>query len=851
MLSFFSGWSWKMAWRDARSNKKRLFIYISAIIIGVAAQVAITSFRDSLNETINNQSKELLGADLEVETEQPFPDTLRSYFDELGGEQATITEFPSMALFPKGGQTRLSNIRALKGNFPFYGTLETDPVSALQQFKTDTSPSALVDQTLMTQFNLSVGDSIKVGQVTLPISGAVTKVPGETAAASMIGPRIFIPHSMLDSTKLVQQGSRIEYKRYFKFEDDREIAPIESKLDSLEESLAMDIDIETIEERQEELGEAVGNLGKFLNLVGFIALLLGGIGVASSIHVYINQKISTASVLRCFGASSNQTMSIFLIQAIVLGFLGALVGTLMGVGIQYLLPTLVSDFLPVDIELTISWLAIGLGLFTGTGVALVFALLPLLALRKASPLYALRTLEESITQLLSQKVKWTTYGLIALTVFGYATLLTESWRAGGLFTLGMITAFGLLLLTAQLLMKTVKRYFPSHWTYVWRQGLANLYRPHNQTATLMLSLGLGMLLVSTLYFSQDMLMEELDFATRDDAPNLIFFDIQSDQNEGLNNLLEEQDLPILQNVPMVTMRLDSLRGRSIEAVDEDTTTEVRGWALRREYRSTYRDSLIDSETLLEGEWVGTADPSEGPVPVSAAQEIAEDLQLEIGDSLTFDVQGVPISAYVGSIRKVDFQRVQPNFFMLFPTGVLEAAPQIFVTITRTADAQGSARAQQAVVQEYPNVSAIDVSRILETINQFVNKISLAIQFMALFSIITGLIVLGSSVATSRFQRVKESVLLRTIGASRKQIIQILAVEYLFLGVLSALTGLILSVGAAWLLGYFYFDITFVPNGWVIVGGTVLVTALTILIGMINSRSILNKTPIEVLRAETT
>lgn len=846
MSSFFSQWSWKMAWRDARSNKKRLFVYISAIIIGVAAQVAITSFRDSLNNTIDNQSKELLGADLEIETEQPPPDTLTVYFDELGGEQSTITEFPSMVLFPESGNTRLSNIRALQGNFPFYGNLETRPIEAAQQFKSDTS--ALVDQALMTQFNIQVGDSIKVGEVTLPISGAITKVPGEAAAAAMIGPRVFIPQSILDSTNLVQRGSRIEYKQYFKFEGDRDMEPIESRLDSLEKNLAMDIDVETVEERREEIGEAVGNLGKFLNLVGFIALLLGGIGVASSIHVYINQKIGTASVLRCFGASSNQTMSIFLIQAVVLGFLGALIGTLLGVGIQYLLPGLVSEFLPVSVELTTSWLAIGLGLFTGTGVALAFALLPLLALRKASPLYALRTMDGSIISLLSHKTKSIIYVAIALTVMGYATLLTSDWMIGGLFTVGMIISFGLLLLVAKILITLVRRYFPSHWTYVWRQGLANLYRPHNQTTTLMLSLGLGMLLVSTLYFSQDMLMEELDFATRDDAPNLIFFDIQPDQNEGVNQILNEQHTTILQNVPMVTMRLDSLRGRSTQAIDDDTTNNVRDWALRREYRSTYRDSLIDSETLLEGKWIGQA-PENGRVPVSAAKEISEDLNLAIGDSLTFDVQGVSIQAYVGSIREVDFQRVQPNFFMLFPTGVLEPAPQIYVTVSRTSGDDASSAVQQAVVQKYPNVSAIDVSRILETINQFIDKISFAIQFMALFSIITGLIVLASSVATSRFQRIKESVLLRTLGASKKQIIQILSVEYLFLGLLSALTGLILSVGATWLLGYFYFDITFTPNVWVIIIGTLVVTALTILIGMFNSRTIYKKTPLEVLRVE--
>src|SRR5699024_6176343 len=514
---------------------------------------------------------------------------------------------------------------ALRGNFPYYGSLETRPAEAAQQFKS--APAALVDQTLLTQFGIAVGDSVKIGRYTLPIGGAINKVPGESAASAMVGPRVFIPQSVLDSTTLIRRGSRVEYKQYFKFSDKRDIGLITARIDTLEAQLGIDISYETVEERQAEIGNAIGNLGRFLNLVGFIALLLGGIGVASSIHVYINKKISTASVLRCFGASSGQTMSIFLIQAVVLGFLGALAGTLLGIGIQYLLPSLVSDFLPVDIRLTTSWLAIGLGLFTGTGVALAFALLPLLALRKASPLYALRTLDRSITSLLENKVKVIIYALIIVTIFGYAVLLTQSWQTAAIFTIGIMGAFGLLLVVAKLLMQTVMRFFPSHWPYVWRQGLANLYRPQNQTSTLMLSLGLGMLLVSTLYFSQDMLMEELGFASRADAPNLIFFDVQPDQNEPLNQLLENKNLPVLQNVPMVTMRLDSLRGRSARAIADDSTSEVRNWALEHEYRSTYRDSLIDSETLKEGQWIGQAEPAQPAVPVSAAQQVAEDLKL--------------------------------------------------------------------------------------------------------------------------------------------------------------------------------------------------------------------------------
>ncbi|MDX1636416.1 MAG: FtsX-like permease family protein [Balneolaceae bacterium] len=845
MAPFWSPWTWKMAWRDARSNKKRLFLYISAIIIGVAAQVAITSFRESLTTTIDNQSRELLGADLEIEAERPFTEEELAYFDSLGGQQSQMIEFNSMAYLPESGGTRLSQIRAVEGGFPYYGEILTDPPGAADAYRQNNT--ALVDNALLVQFGASVGDSIRIGNATFEISGGIEQIPGEAAAASMVGPRIFIPYAMVDSTGLVQRGSFVEYKMYFKFDDGRDMAQLREDSEAFMEE--HDLRYDDVAERREEMGEAVGNLAKFLNLVGFVALLLGGIGVASAIHLYIKQKISTAAVLRCFGASSNQTMTIFLIQAVVLGFAGALTGTILGIGIQFMLPQLVSDFLPVDVELTISWLAVALGLLTGTGVALVFALMPLLSLRKASPLYTLRTLDEKLTDLLGVKTKWTIYGIIVLTVAGYATLITEDWRVGGIFTAGIIAAFGLLLLVARGLMWGVKRYFPSGFSYVWRQGLANLYRPNNQTATLLLSLGLGMLLISTLYFSQDMLMSELNFATREDSPNLVFYDIQPDQNEGIEQIMAREEVPVIQNVPIVTMRLSAINGRDVAEIEEDTTSNARGWALDREYRSTYRDSLLDSETLVEGEWIGEADPDTGLVPVSAAQQIIDDLEAGIGDTLTFNVQGVPIDTYIASIRDVDFRRVQPNFFMVFPNGVLEEAPQIRVIVIRTASRSQSAELQQQVVEQYPNISAIDVGLILQTINDFIDKISFAIQFMALFSILTGLIVLASSVAISRFQRIRESVLLRTLGASKKQIINILSVEYFFLGVLGAFTGLILSVLSTWLLGYFYFDLTFIPNMWVIFLGTFLISGLTILIGMMNSRSVYQKPPLEVLRVE--
>lgn len=846
MKPFFSRWSWLMAWRDSRSHKKRLFIYVAAIIAGVAAQVALISFRDNLNYTLDDQAKTLLGADLSMESRQPYTDVTKVFIDSLGGQQAQEVNFASMVLYPRKSQTRLCEIRALHGPYPFYGELQTEPVDAAQTFRD--GQNALVDQALMIRFGASVGDSVNVGNVKFRIAGEIQKIPGEAAAVSLIGPRVFIPQKYLDATGLVQTGSRVEYRTYFKFSSNRNLPAIIERAKSFAHE--HQIHTETVADRKRSFSRVLGNLTRFLNMAGFIALLLGGIGVASSVNVYIKNKINTVAILRCLGTKSNQALGIFLIQAIAMGFLGSLAGVLGGLGLQYLLPEVFSVFLPVQVIIRISWEAVLIGITTGIIVAVIFALLPLLAVRKVSPLEALRASEVSLQNLLGRKIRWSIYALIALLIITYAGLITQSVAIGVFFTLSITVAFTFLWLTARLLIWLVRRFFPSSWSYVWRQGLANLYRPNNQTTTLILSLGLGMLLISTMYFAQQMLMQQLNLRGKADKGNLVMFDIQPDQLSGVEKILRDNKVPIIQNVPIVTMRIQSINGKGLDAIRNDTTMHSERWALRHEYRSTYRDSLIETETVTQGKFTGKVASGASPVPVSIAERIQESLHLNLGDSLTFNVQGVPIKAVVGSVRKVDWQRVQPNFFMVFPTGVLEPAPHFNAIVTHAPDAQASVRIQSEVVSAYPNVSSIDLSLILQTVQTFLDKISFVIRFMALFSVVTGLIVLAGSVVTSRLQRIRESVLLRTLGAKRKQILSILAVEYFFLGLFAALTGLVISICSTWMLGYYYFDLIFLPQPWLIIGSILTLTLLTLLIGMLNSRSIYSRPPLEVLRAET-
>lgn len=367
---------------------------------------------------------------------------------------------------------------------------------------------------------------------------------------------------------------------------------------------------------------------------------------------------------------------------------------------------------------------------------------------------------------------------------------------------------------------------------------------------LMTTLGMGMLLIGTLYLSQDMLLQRIDLQTNEETPNIVFYDIQTDQNDGVLDIIENNNGIVIQNVPIVSMRLEDWKGRPVSEVRSDTTLDVRGWALRREYRATYREELTESETILEGEWIGRGDGIQSVVPISVAEQIVDDLQVELGDSLTFNVQGVPVQTVVTSIREVNFQRPEPNFFVLFPAGVLEPAPQFFATIVRTGTDQQAVGIQQDVVQEYPNISAIDVSVALKSVQEFLGKISMAIQFMALFSIFTGFIVLASSIAISRKQRTHEAVLLRTLGAEKSQISTIQTIEYALLGLMASLTGFLLALVASWGLAYFYFDLAFVPNflNLAIISG--IIVAAAIIIGWTGSRHIFKHSPLEILRLET-
>lgn len=841
-------WILKMAWRDSRGSRKRLALYLSAMVLGVAALVAIRGFGDNMSRTVDQEAKTLLGADLRLESEQPFDDSTEVLIDSLGGTQSRRVSFGSMAVFPKTGDTRLTAVRAVEGGYPFYGALTTRPDSAASIYQT--GRRALVASTLLTQYDVQVGDSVRIGSVTYEIAGEIKQAPGESSFSSAARPPIYIPRAGLDAS-LLERGSLAEYEVYFKFEGDRDITQLVSGIEAFAER--RDLDTDTVEEEAENWKEGLGNLYRFLSLVGFVALLLGSLGVASAVHVYVRRRLESIAVLRCLGASAGKTFRIYLAQSAALGLLGAGVGSLIGIVLQAYVPRLLADFLPFDVSFAFSGSAVALGLGVGLGVTLLFALWPLLEVRGISPLRALRSNVEPSTGGWRDPARWVVAGLVATGVTGVALLQAPTWEIGLGYAGGIAAVFGVLALVSWGIVTGVRRFFPTSWSYPWRQGLANLYRPQNQTTVLMLALGLGTFLIVTLFLTQRTLLEQIRVTGGEGRPNLVLFDVQSDQVDGVRALVESEGLPVMQNEPIVTIRLHAVQGRTVAEIRRDSTTRTT-WAHEREYRVTYRDRLTESETLVEGEFVGQVQSNPfrtgAAVPISIEQEIAyEELNVGIGDTLTFDIQGRKLDAYVSSIRSVDWQRIGTNYFVVFPEGVLEAAPRMNVLLSRTSNDEQSARVQRRLVQEYPNVSAIDLSLVLSTVKDLFGRLSYVIRFMAAFSILTGLIVLAGAVVVSRYQRAEESVLLKTLGASRQTVLKIMTVEYLFLGVFAATTGILLALVAAWSLSYFVFEGPFVVAPWALLGTFVVVVLLTIGIGLFNSRGLYDRPPMEVLRAE--
>ena len=847
----------RMAWREARAGRRRLWLLTGAVTAGVAALVAINSFTVNLRTSVAEQAKAILGADLSITARAPFSPRVDALIDSLiapdsaagrfPGRRALQVSFAAMAYVPRTAGVRLVQVRAIEGDFPFYGAITTDPADRWLALRR--RDGALVDPALLAALGGAIGDTLALGNARFPIIGTVLNVPGDVGVMSALGPRVYIPARTLPRTGLLRYGSRAEYAEFLQLPAGVLAQSVRDKYrDPLRTERAA---IRTVEEDREDLSDALSRLGNYLGLVALVALLLGGLGVGSAVHVFIKRKLDTIAVLRCLGATSLEVFAVYLLQALAMGAVGSAIGAGLGIGLQQVLPVLFEGLLPVDVRVVPSPRAIALGLGLGLWVAGMFAALPLLAVRRVSPLMTLRRDFEPARRR-RDRLSWVVGVILALSVVLLAAIQVGSFQDGAIFGAGIGLALLLLWLAARALIGGVRRWFPSRLPYLWRQGLANLYRPANQTVTVVLALGFGAFLLATLYLVQDNLLREFRPGGAGQRPNVMFFDIQPSQREGVARLLRDGGHTPTPLVPIVTMRITRIKGLPVRPANPSDSAARGSWAARREYRSSYRDTLTRTETVVQGTWWdrGIGTPPEGaPALVSLEADIALDLGVTLDDEIVWDVQGAELRSRVASLREVDWGRFETNFFAVFQPGVLEQAPQMFVTLVRVDSAAARGQLQRAMAERYPNITALDLSQLQQALDAILDRGAVIVRFLAGFSLVTGAIVLIGAVSASRLQRIREAVLLKTLGATRAQVLRILIAEYVALGVLAALASVVLATMAGWALARWVFDAPFHLPALALGGLTLLLVALTLLVGLWNSAEILKRAPLAVLREE--
>ncbi len=845
-----------LARRESRGSRRRSLLVVLAVAVGTAALVAINSFTDNLRESVRREARALLGADLVLSAAAPFPERAEALLAELRGasrpeaDLARAVSFGAMAFVPGGTTTRLVQVLAVDPGYPYYGTIETSPPGEWQRLSQ--TGGAVADASLLVALGARVGDEVQLGEARFVLRATVENMPGDVGVRSAFGPRVFVPRARVAQTGLLGRGSRARYEAYLRLPPGADAQRLAERFRP--RLSAERLSVRTAAEDQRRLSETLSRFGHFLGLVALVALLLGGLGVASAVHVYVKRRLGTVAVLRCLGATGGTVLAAYLVQAVGVGLLGSLLGAALGTTVQLVLPRLLRDVLPVDVAWSVSWPAVLGGVAIGVWVAVVFSLLPLLAVRRISPLAVLRRDYEDERP---RRDPARLLAALALATSLVAMAVIQAGRpAWGLaFSAGVGVALAALAASAFLLVRGLRRFFPRRLPYLYRQGLANLYRPANQTLMVVLALGFGAFLLSTLLLVQHNLLRELRVDRGESRPNVVFFDVQSDQREDVEARVAAAGPLTAPVVPIVPMRIQSVKGRAASELlaieDEDVRPER--WALRREYRSSYRDRPGASDRLVEGawwtpgEWKGRADGTTAPVAIDAG--LARELRVGIGDEIVWDVQGVSVRTRVAVLREVEWARFEPNFFVVFPEGPLEDAPRSYVLLARVEEPQARARLQRAVVEAHPNVSTLDLAQVQRAIESVLDKVVLAVRFMALFSLAAGALVLAGAVTASRLQRVREGALLRTLGARRFQLARILLTEYAVLGALAAGAAILLSTAAGWALVRFVFEQPFALPGPALLGLLLGVLGLTLVVGLAGSAEVWRRPPLEVLRAE--
>ena len=833
--------------RQLASTRSQSLVFLLCVALSMVTLVALTGFGDSVDRALTRDARALIGADIVVQSNFAFDPAVDAAVAQIAvrGEATIARTWEFYSVVRRSGEdgSLLSNLKVVDPGWPFYGAVELASGAALHDVL---APGhVIVEQAFLERLGVQVGDPLRVGDAVLTIADIISFEPDRPTTFFALGPRVLVDAADLDALNLVTPGSRVTYRWLLKVARLATVDTLASEIGAVADRNFVRID--TFRTARTGVERFFTNFLFFLSLVGIFTLMLAGIGIQSSLTAFLRERHGTIAIAKTLGAHSRFVLANFYVVVLLLGTLGTLLGIALGFALQWILPALLRDFLPPDIELIISTRAVMESTLLGLGVVLLFTFLPLYRLEGVRPSFIFRKEEPPILHRLPFALTLLLIlGLFTgLVIWQLGTLRTALWFAGGALVLLLIAA-----LLAEAALWLLRR-----WDVRWlplRQALRGIFRPRNGTRAIVITLSTALGVLFCIFVIEQNLRASFVQSYPPDAPNLFFLDIQPDQQANFADVLGME----AEYIPTVRAALLAINGEEPRRTsetgdrsDNDGTDEAEEGDGRRapQYTLTYRSTLAEGETLVQGtSLLGAAQDVNA---VSVLQETANARSIAVGDRLTFNVQGVPLEATVTSIRQQDAGSVQPFFGFVFAPAALSAAPQTIFTGVRVAP-DAIAALQNRMVAQFPNITVIDVTATIAQFASVVRRITQVVRFFSAFSILAGLLIVISSVYATRLARVQEAAYYKVLGATGRWVTAVFALENTLLGLLSAVLALLMAQVAAWAMMTWLFelDYQFLP------GASMAMVAITIvavtLVGMAASIGILRSRPINFLRLQT-
>lgn len=837
--------SLRMTARDWRAGELRFLLV--ALIVAVSALSSVGFFIDRMRAGLNRDANQLLGADLVINADQPVAAAWRAEAQRRGLLLADTVTFPSMAQGGEGedSQAQLASIKAVSDGYPLRGELRitTNPEDASEALGTKTraipAPGTVwVDANLLPAIGVKVGETLQLGERRFTIAQLVAAEPDRGASFANFAPRVMLNAADLASTGLVDNFARVTYRVQVAAPSKNDLARVKDFDTWLRDRIKRDnvkgVRLESLENGRPEMRATLDRADRFLSLVGLLSAMLAAVAVAMAARRFMQRHLDACAMLRCLGMTQNQVGAMYLIEFALVGLAGSLLGVLVGFGAHFVLLELIGTLLPADLP-PVSPLPALQGIATGMLLLVGFALPPVLQLRNVPHNRVIRR-----EQAAPQPMALATYGL-GTGVF-VALLL---WQAGdpklALITAGgFLGGFAVFALVAWLGLRLLRRLRGAFAHQGWRFAVTSLQRRPGATVVQVVSLALGLMALLLLTVVRGDLVAAWERATPENAPNRFIINVLPDQKQGVEGQLRQAGVQAPVLYPMIRGRLTAINGKPLTA-DTYASDDARRLANREFNLSTMAEPPAENE-IVAGKWYADAP---GVAEASVEQGIARTLGLKLGDVMRFDMAGLVVDAKVTSLRKVEWGSMRANFFVIINPQAMANAPATYMTAFHLPE-RGANLASQ-LSRAYPNLTVIDVSGIIRQVQEVVDQVVVAVEFLFLFTLASGVLVLYAALMGSQAERTREAGLLRALGATRKQLAQAQRIEFMLVG---GLAGLLAATGAAalgWALAEYQFKFpwTFEPGVWM--AGITAGVACALVGGWFGLRAVLRQPPLQTLR----